>query len=142
TIGWTWEKFQNRLLATSKATNKKCNLFALIRDNEPETCPELDLEIKSGDYISTDEPEDYVIGTGKLHAVRELVATAFECVDLNWEQYVQVNPKFFRPDEHFQLVADPTKAKTNLGWEPQVSFEALIEKMVKKDLEYLQAKNF
>ena len=52
TIGWTWEKFQNRLLATSKATNKKCNLFALIRDNEPETCPELDLEIKSGDYIS------------------------------------------------------------------------------------------
>ncbi|MBZ8180694.1 GDP-mannose 4,6-dehydratase [Oscillatoria salina] len=92
--------------------------------------------------LQADEPEDYVIGTGKLHAVRELVATAFECVDLNWEQYVQVNPKFFRPDEHFQLVADPTKAKTNLGWEPQVSFEALIEKMVKKDLEYLQAKNF
>ena len=88
--------------------------------------------------LQTEEPEDYVIGTGKLHSVRELVATAFACVDLNWEDYVVVNPQFLRPDEHFQLVANPAKAKQNLGWEPQVSFENLIENMVRMDLEYLQ----
>ncbi len=52
TVGWTWEKFQNRLLATSKVSKKKCNLFAIIRNNEPETCPDLDLVIQAGDYIS------------------------------------------------------------------------------------------
>lgn len=88
--------------------------------------------------LQTEEPEDYVIGTGKLHSVRELVATAFACVDLNWEDYVVVNPQFLRPDEHFQLVANPAKAKQNLGWEPQVSFENLIENMVRTDLERLQ----
>lgn len=99
----------------------------------------------AGDYVEAmwrmlqaEEPEDYAIGTGCLHSVRELVATAFACVDLDWEKYVAVNPKFFRPDEHFKLVADPSKAKQNLGWEPQVSFETLIEKMVLKDLERLQ----
>jgi hypothetical protein len=52
TIGWTWEKFQHKLIATSKLTGKKCNLFALIRDNDPETCPNLDLILQEGDYIS------------------------------------------------------------------------------------------
>lgn len=100
----------------------------------------------AGDYVEamwrmlqTDDPQDYVIGTGKLHTVRELVATAFGCVGLDWEEYVEINPKFLRPDEHFQLVANPMKAKENLGWQPQVSFEALIEKMVLKDLERLRS---
>ncbi|MGB5968927.1 MAG: GDP-mannose 4,6-dehydratase [Spirulinaceae cyanobacterium] len=88
--------------------------------------------------LQADEPEDYVIGTGKLHSVKDLVAAAFQCLDLNWEEYVVINPKFLRPDEHFQLVANPTKAKQNLRWEPQVSFEALIKKMVLKDLERLK----
>ncbi|MBE9116656.1 GDP-mannose 4,6-dehydratase [Lusitaniella coriacea LEGE 07157] len=99
----------------------------------------------AGDYVEAmwrmlqaENPEDYVIGTGHLHTVRELVAAAFSCVDLDWEKYVTVNPRFFRPDEHFQLMANPVKAKQNLGWEPQVSFEMLIEKMVFKDLERLQ----
>ncbi|MBP0013034.1 MAG: GDP-mannose 4,6-dehydratase [Roseofilum sp. SBFL] len=88
--------------------------------------------------LQADEPEEYVIGTGKLHSVQDLVATAFACVDLNWEDHVTINPKFLRKDEHFQLVANPTKAKTKLGWHPQVSFEQLIEKMVKQDLELLK----
>jgi GDPmannose 4,6-dehydratase len=70
--------------------------------------------------------------------VKDLVATAFACVDLNWEDYVEINPKFLRQDEHFQLVANPTKAKTKLGWNPQVSFEQLLEKMVQHDLELLK----
>jgi GDPmannose 4,6-dehydratase len=88
--------------------------------------------------LQANEPEEYVIGTGKLHSVKDLVATAFACVDLNWEDYVEINPKFLRQDEHFQLVANPTKAKTKLGWNPQVSFEQLLEKMVQHDLELLK----
>jgi GDPmannose 4,6-dehydratase len=88
--------------------------------------------------LQADEPEDYVIGTGKLHSVRQLVETAFSCVDLDWTRYVLVDARLFRPDEHFHLVANPAKAKQNLDWEPQVSFEALIEEMVVKDLERLQ----
>ncbi|NJO20824.1 MAG: GDP-mannose 4,6-dehydratase, partial [Spirulinaceae cyanobacterium RM2_2_10] len=88
--------------------------------------------------LQADEPDDYVIGTGQLHTVRELVAAAFDCVGLDWQQYVEVNPRFLRPDEHFQLVANPTKAREQLGWQPQVSFDALIERMVKADLERLQ----
>ncbi len=100
----------------------------------------------AGDYVEmmwrmlqATEPEDYVIGTGQLHSVKELVAAAFDCVGLDWTEHVVINPKFLRTDEHFQLVANPAKAKINLAWEPQVSFEALIEKMVLKDLERLQS---
>ncbi|MBD2057377.1 GDP-mannose 4,6-dehydratase [Oculatella sp. FACHB-28] len=84
-------------------------------------------------------PEDYVIGTGQLHSVEQLVAAAFACVDLNWAEYVNVDPKLIRTDEHFHLVANPAKAKQNLNWQPQVSFEALIQEMVLKDLERLKS---
>ncbi len=100
----------------------------------------------AGDYaeamwlmLQVDEPEEYVIGTGKLHSVRDLVATAFECVGLDWTQYVVLNTSLLRQDEHFQLVANPSKAKRNLGWETQVSFEKLLEKMVATDLERLKS---
>lgn len=89
--------------------------------------------------LQVDEPEEYVIGTGKLHSVRELVNTAFECVNLDWTRHVVINTELLRPDEHFQLVANPTKAKKKLGWEPQVSFEELVQKMVQTDLERLQS---
>jgi len=99
----------------------------------------------AGDYVEamwrmlqTDSPEDYVIGTGKLHSVRELVATAFDSVGLDWTRYVVVNPQLLRSDEHFQLVANPTKANLLLQWEPQVSFVQLLEKMVSKDLERIR----
>ena len=89
--------------------------------------------------LQADTPEDYVIGTGVLHTVRDLVATAFDCVGLDWQKYVASDPSLIREDEHFQLVADPSKANQNLGWQPQVSFEQLISKMVNADLERLKA---
>jgi GDPmannose 4,6-dehydratase len=100
----------------------------------------------AGDYVKAmwlmlqaEEPEEYVIGTGKLHSVRDLLAAAFESVGLDWTNYVVLNTSLLRQDEHFQLVANPSKAKINLGWEPEVSFEELLEKMVKTDLERLQS---
>jgi GDPmannose 4,6-dehydratase len=89
--------------------------------------------------LQADTAEDYVIGTGRLHTVRDLVATAFDCVNLDWQKYVETDPTLVRSDEHFQLVADPTKAKQNLGWEPKVSFEQLINSMVQADLKSLEA---
>ena len=89
--------------------------------------------------LQADTPDDYVIGTGVLHSVEDLVRLAFACVDLDWQQHVESDPDLFRPDEHFQLVADPTKAQQNLQWQPAVSFEGLIEKMVIKDMERLRA---
>jgi GDPmannose 4,6-dehydratase len=99
----------------------------------------------AGDYVKAmwlmlqvNEPEEYVIGTGKLRSVKELVSIAFDSVGLNWENHVVINTNLLRQDEHFQLVANPKKAKKNLGWEPEVSFEALLEKMVQTDIERLQ----
>lgn len=89
--------------------------------------------------LQAEIPEDYVIGTGQLHSVEQLVEAAFACVDLNWTDYVNVDPKLIRADEHFHLVANPAKARQNLNWEPQVSFEALIQEMVLKDLERLKS---
>ncbi|WP_346289305.1 GDP-mannose 4,6-dehydratase [Sphaerothrix gracilis] len=89
--------------------------------------------------LQAEEPEDYVIGTGYLHTVRDLVATAFASVDLDWERYVEIDPTLLRADEHFQLVANPTKAQQKLNWQPQVSFEALMAKMVQADLARLQS---
>lgn len=99
----------------------------------------------AGDYVEAmwrmlqgDTPEDYIIGTGVLHTVEDLVATAFASVDLDWQTYVDLDPTLLRQDEHFQLVANPHKANTQLGWSPQVSFEGLIETMVQTDIARLQ----
>ena len=91
--------------------------------------------------LQADEAEDYVIGTGRLHTVRDLVNAAFSCVGLDWQKYVETDPHLVREDEHFQLVADPSKAKRNLDWEPQVSFEQLVERMVQADMKRLSAGN-
>jgi GDPmannose 4,6-dehydratase len=100
----------------------------------------------AGDYVDAmwrmlqaDTPEDYVIGTGVLHSVEDMVRLAFSAVGLDWQRYVETDPGLLRADEHFQLVACPDKAKQNLNWIPAVSFEQLIETMVQKDLERLQA---
>jgi GDPmannose 4,6-dehydratase len=84
------------------------------------------------------EPDDYVIGTGVAHSVQDLVRTAFACVDLNWEQYVQTDPQLARPAEIEEVVADPSKARERLGWEAQTSFEQLVESMVMADLQELE----
>jgi GDPmannose 4,6-dehydratase len=102
----------------------------------------------AGDYVRAmwlmlqqDHPDDYVVGTGSTHAVRELCQAAFGCLGLDWEQYVVVDPKFYRPAEVDLLVSDPSKARRVLGWEPEVGFEELVEMMVKADLASLREEN-
>ncbi|WP_169984307.1 GDP-mannose 4,6-dehydratase [Microbispora sp. H10836] len=87
--------------------------------------------------LSAAEPEDYVIGTGRTHSVRELVEAAFAAADLDWERYVVCDAALHRPAEVDLLCADPKKARTQLGWEPTVSFEELVGMMVEADLRLL-----
>jgi GDPmannose 4,6-dehydratase len=88
--------------------------------------------------LQQDKPDDYVIATGETHTVRRLVELAFQAVDLDWQKYVSIDQSLVRPAEVDLLIGDPTKAKTNLGWKPEVSFEKLVERMVKADLARLQ----
>ena len=96
----------------------------------------------AGDYVDAmwrmlqrDEPRDYVIGTGEMHSVRELCEVAFGHVGLDWRKYVKVDPRFVRPAEVDSLLADAARARRELGWAPQVSFERLVQMMVDADLE-------
>jgi GDPmannose 4,6-dehydratase len=98
-----------------------------------------------GDYVKAmwlmlqqDEPDDYVIATGKTHSVRELCEVAFGHLGLDYRDHVVSDPKFYRPAEVDQLVGDAGKARRVLGWEPRVSFEELIHIMVDADMEALQ----
>ncbi len=98
----------------------------------------------AGDYVDAmwrmlqhPEPDDFVIGTGVTHSVRDLLEAAFATVDLDWRDYVAEDPAFLRPAEVERLCADPTKAREKLGWEPSVSFEELVRIMVEADLERL-----
>jgi GDPmannose 4,6-dehydratase len=101
----------------------------------------------AGDYVDAmwrmlqqPSPQDFVIGTGRTHSVRELVEAAFSHVGLDWQKYVVTDPKFMRPAEVDLLLADPTKAKQELGWTPRVDFKQLIAMMVDADLERLSAR--
>lgn len=86
--------------------------------------------------LQQDKPNDYVIGTGETHSVREFVEAAFSVVDLDWQKYVDFDEKaFMRPAEVELLVADPQKAKKELGWEFKTNYQKLAEIMVKADLE-------
>ena len=87
--------------------------------------------------LQQDQPDDYVIGTGVTHSVQDLVQIAFDCVGLDWQAYVRIDPQFYRPAEVDLLLADPTKARTVLGWEPEVPFEDLVKMMVDADLALL-----
>jgi GDPmannose 4,6-dehydratase len=96
----------------------------------------------AGDYVDAmwrmlqpDTPEDYVIGTGETWSVRQLCETAFSYADLDYQQFVKMDPRFNRPAEVDLLVADPSRARNELGWEPKVRFKALVEMMVDADLE-------
>jgi GDPmannose 4,6-dehydratase len=80
------------------------------------------------------QPDDYVVGTGETHQGKEWAQLAFECVGLNWEDYVKSDPQFMRPAEVDLLIADASKAREKLGWVPEVSFRQLIEMMVEHDL--------
>ncbi|MBN1937540.1 MAG: GDP-mannose 4,6-dehydratase [Anaerolineae bacterium] len=102
----------------------------------------------AGDYVRAmwlmlqqDRPDDYVVGMGETHAVRELCEVAFARAGLDWEKYVVVDPKFYRPAEVDLLISDPGKARQTLGWEPKVGFKQLIEMMVDADLALLKREN-
>jgi GDPmannose 4,6-dehydratase len=101
----------------------------------------------AGDYVDAmwrmlqqPTPRDYVIGTGQAHSVRELVEAAFGHVGLTWQDYVVTDPKFMRPAEVDVLLADPSKARKELGWGPKVGFRELVAMMVDADLERLSVR--
>ena len=101
----------------------------------------------AGDYVEAmwlmlqqPQPQDYVVGTGHTHSVRELVETAFGHVGLDWQKYVKTDPKFVRPAEVDLLQADPSKARRELGWKPKVSFNELVGMMVDADLVRLRGR--
>ncbi|MBW4597124.1 MAG: GDP-mannose 4,6-dehydratase [Brasilonema angustatum HA4187-MV1] len=87
--------------------------------------------------LQQEQPDDYIIASGETHSVRQLVECAFSCVGLNWEDYICVDPAFYRPDEPVQLVGCIDKIKSRLGWELQSSFKELVELMVDYDLKQL-----
>ena len=97
----------------------------------------------AGDYVRAmhlmlrqPEPDDYVIATGTTHAVRDFVQLAFAAAGIDdWERYVRIDPRFFRPAEVDLLVGDASKAARVLGWTPQMSFEELVTSMVTSDIE-------
>ncbi|WP_414548181.1 GDP-mannose 4,6-dehydratase [Anabaena sp. CCY 0017] len=87
--------------------------------------------------LQQEQPDDYIIASGETHSVKELVECAFNCVGLKWQDYVSVDPAFYRPDEPVQLVGSVDKIKTQLGWQPQHTFEQMVELMVDYDLKKL-----
>lgn len=91
--------------------------------------------------LQQDEPDDFVIATGETHTVRELCEAAFAHVGLDYQQYVEIDPRYFRPAEVDLLIGDATKAKEKLGWQPQTTFKELVRIMTAADLADLQAKH-
>jgi GDPmannose 4,6-dehydratase len=88
--------------------------------------------------LQADEPEDFVIATGKTHSVREFLELAFEHAGLDWEPHVEIDPRYFRPSEVDELLGDASKAKAMLGWEANVGFEELARIMVDADVASLE----
>jgi GDPmannose 4,6-dehydratase len=96
----------------------------------------------AGDYVEAmwlmlqqEAPDDYVIATGEAHSVREFLEAAFARVGLDWRDYVEIDPRYFRPTEVDHLLGDASKARQRLGWRPRVSFSELVARMVDHDLE-------
>jgi GDPmannose 4,6-dehydratase len=127
-------------------TRKISNAVAMIKLGKAKELRLGNLEAQrdwgfAGDYVRAmwmmlqqDQPDNYVIGTGETHAVREFCEIAFSHVDLDYKDYVVVDERFYRPAEVDLLISDPTKAKTKLKWEPEVSFKQLVTMMVDSDI--------
>ncbi len=99
----------------------------------------------AGDYIETmwlmlqqKKPDDYVVGTGKTHTIRQLCKMAFSFVGLDWKKYVKVDPRFIRPTETGPLIADYSKMKKEFGWEPKTNFKELVSMLVDANLARLR----
>ena len=96
----------------------------------------------AGDYVEAmwlmlqqEKPDDYVVATGEAYSVKEFLTTAFSIADMNWEDYVKIDPRYFRPAEVDYLLGDASKTKEKLNWQPKVSFEELVKMMVEHDME-------
>jgi GDPmannose 4,6-dehydratase len=88
--------------------------------------------------LQQDQPDDYVIATGETHSVREFCEEAFACAGLDWKEYVEIDPRYFRPAEVDLLIGDASKAKKVLGWEPKTRFKDLVRLMVEADMQTLR----
>jgi GDPmannose 4,6-dehydratase len=102
----------------------------------------------AGDYVRAmwlmlqrEQPDDFVVSTGQTHTVEEFVRLAFAHVGLDWQRYVVVDPQFYRPAEVDLLLGDPAKARRQLGWRPEVSFEQLVTLMVDSDVAALSGRS-
>lgn len=84
--------------------------------------------------LQTDEPRDYVIGTGESYSIRDFLTEAFGQIGLDWEPFVEIDPAYFRPTEVEFLEADPALAREELGWKPEISFAELVREMVESDM--------
>jgi GDPmannose 4,6-dehydratase len=91
--------------------------------------------------LQQEEPDDYVIATGETYSVRELLDEAFGYLDLDWKEYVEIDPRYFRPAEVDLLIGDASKARKKLGWEPKVTFKQLVRMMVDADLAEWKKRN-
>lgn len=87
--------------------------------------------------LQQDKPVDYIIGTGKTHSVKDFLKEAFSYLNLNWNDYVEIDTRYYRPLEVEHLLANPSKARKELGWNPKISFKDLIKIMVDYDLELI-----
>ncbi|MBN1373275.1 MAG: GDP-mannose 4,6-dehydratase [Anaerolineaceae bacterium] len=87
--------------------------------------------------LNRDEADDFVIGTGEAHTIREFLDEAFGYVNMDWHDYVKIDPRYFRPTEVDYLLSDPTKSRTEMGWEPKVRFHELVRIMVDADMELM-----
>ncbi len=87
--------------------------------------------------LQQEKPEDFVIATGESHSVREFLEAVFIYLDLDWREYVEIDPKYFRPTEVAYLLGDASQAKERLGWQPKVTFKELARLMVEADLQAL-----
>lgn len=88
--------------------------------------------------LQQDRPDDYVIATGETHSVREFLEEAFSLVQLDWRDYVVIDPKYFRPTEVDLLIGDPSKAERQLGWKPKTTFKQLVKLMVKAEFSHYE----
>ena len=100
----------------------------------------------AGDYVEAmwlmlqqSKPDDFVIGTGETHSVREFLEAAFKIAGIkDWESYIRVDKRFYRPAEVDLLFADPSKANRKLGWKPKTSFKDLVKMMVEYDIKFVK----
>jgi GDPmannose 4,6-dehydratase len=85
--------------------------------------------------MQADKADDYVIATGETHSIREFLDLSFGMLDLDWNDHVQIDPRYYRPAEVDLLLGDSSKAERDLGWKPETSFEDLVRLMVEADME-------